>query len=176
MPFALREVIVLITPQELEIRRIVISRAFAPGELDYHGAEFRQVAPLQVDATAELVGSEIRIRGHLHTRLEVSCARCLGTVEIPLDRDFDLYYRPLTAIAREEEVEISRDELEIGFYRGEGVELNDVLTEQVILSVPMKVVCAPECLGLCPVCGANRNVEICNCAVPSSDSPFASLK
>jgi uncharacterized protein len=158
---------VLITPQELEIHRIVISKAFASGELDYHGAEFRQVAPLQAEASAELVGSEIRIKGHLYTRLEVSCDRCLGSVEIPLDRDFDLFYRPLGTIAHEE-AEISRDELEVGFYPGDGVELNDVLTEQVILSVPMKVVCAPECQGLCPVCGANRNREVCHCPVPSS--------
>jgi uncharacterized protein len=166
----------LITPQELEIHRLVVSRSYAPGELDYHGVEFRQLAPLQVDAVAELVGREIRIRGHLGTRLGATCDRCLGPVEIRVDRDLDLFYRPMSSIAREEEIEISRDELEIGFYRGEGIDLADVLTEQVILSVPMKVVCGPQCRGLCPVCGTNLNFEECHCPPSRTDSPFAALE
>lgn len=166
----------LITPQELEIHRVVISKAYAPGQLDYHGAEFQQLVPLEVGAVAELVGSEIRIRGHLGTRLGAVCDRCLGPVQMPISRDFDLFYRPMSRIAREEEIGISRQELDIGFYRGQGVELADLLTEQVILSVPMKVVCRPDCRGLCPVCGANRNTGECQCPAPPADSPFASLK
>jgi uncharacterized protein len=42
--------------------------------------------------------------------------------------------------------------------------------------VPMKVICSTECRGLCPVCGANRNVTHCACAPPQLDSPFASLR
>jgi uncharacterized protein len=170
------EAAVLITLQELELHRVVVSKAYAPGALDYHGAEFQQVGPLQVDALAEVVGSEIRIRGHLGTRLNASCNRCLGPVEIPVEHDFDLFYRPVKTIAREEEIEISEDELEVGFYSGDGIALADVVTEQVILALPMKVVCRPDCLGLCPTCGADRNCEACRCSEPREDSPFASLK
>jgi hypothetical protein len=86
--------------------------------LDYRDTQFRQAAPLKIDVTAELLGGEIRIHGHLATRLETSCDRCLGAVEIPVSRDFDLFYRPLETIAKEVEVEIPADELEIGFYSG----------------------------------------------------------
>jgi uncharacterized protein len=167
---------VLITPRELEIHRIVISKAYGPGGLDYHGAEFRQVIPLQVNAVAELVAKEIHIRGRLQTKLEAVCDRCLGPVEIWVDRNFDLFYRPMSAIAREEEIEIPRDELDVGFYSGEGVELTDVLSEQVILSVPMKLICGPDCQGLCPICGANRNFEDCHCPAPAVNLPFISLE
>jgi uncharacterized protein len=162
--------------EELELHRIVVSKTYASGALDYQGAEFRQVAPLKVDAVAELAGSEIRVRGHLGTLLEACCDRCLGPVPIPVERDFDLYYRPLQAIAREEEIEIPADELGVGFFSGDGIELADVVREQVILSVPMKVVCRDDCQGLCPVCGANRNVVKCHCVPPQQRSPFASLK
>jgi uncharacterized protein len=144
--------------------------------LDFHGAEFRQTAPLHFKAKAELLAAEIRIRGSLATRLEASCDRCLGPVEIPVKSDFDLFYRPLQSIAKEEEIEVPTEELDVGFYSGDGLELADVATEQVILSVPMKVVCGAECQGLCPVCRANRNLVRCNCAPPPQDSPFASLK
>ncbi len=166
----------LITLEELELHRIVVSKTYAAGALNYHGAEFRQRGLLKVDAMAELLGSQIRIQGHLGTHLEACCDRCLGPVEIAVDRDFDLFYRPVKSIAREEEIEVPKDELEVGFYSGEGIALADVVTEQVILSVPMKVVCRAECLGLCPGCGADRNREVCQCPVPQHDSPFASLK
>jgi DUF177 domain-containing protein len=166
----------LITRQELELHRIVVSEKFAPGALDYRGAEFKQVGPLKVDASAELAGPEIRIRGKLRTRVAAICDRCLAPVEIPVEPDFDLFYRPMDAIAREEDVEISPGDLEIGFYEGEGVELEEVVTEQVILAMPAKVLCREDCRGLCPVCGKNRNLEKCNCASPAGESPFAALK
>ncbi len=165
-----------LTLAELELHRVIASEEYAPGGLDYRGAEFRQAEPLKINVGAELVGAEIRIRGHLATRLEASCDRCLGKVDLPVDRDFDLFYRPLRTIAKEEEVEIPGDELEIGFYSGDGIETADVATEQVILSVPMKVICRAECQGLCPVCGANRNLVQCTCSARREGSPFASLK
>ena len=166
----------LITPAELELHKIVVSRTYSAGEINYRGAEFRQLGPLKVGAVAELEGSEIRVRGHLEGKLEASCDRCLSRVEIQVDRDFDLFYRPIKDIARDEEIEIPYDELDVGFYSGEGIPLIDLVTEQVILSRPMKVVCGPDCRGLCPVCGVNLNLEGCQCATPQLDSPFASLK
>jgi uncharacterized protein len=170
------EAAVLITPRELELHRIVVSKTYDPGALDFHGEDFQQAGPLAVRVDAELVGTEIRIRGHLATRVRAHCDRCLADVEIPIERDFDLSYRPLQSIAREEEIEVPRDELGVGFYPPEGVLLADVLTEQVILSLPMKIVCRPDCLGLCPVCGADRNHNECCCSPPEMDSPFARLR
>ena len=166
-----------ITLAELELHRVKASESYSPGSLDFRGAEFRQIAPLNIKVTAELLETEIRIKGHLATRLEASCDRCLEPVEIPVSQDFDLFYRPLQSIAKEEEIEIPDDEMEVGFYSGNGIELADVAIEQVILSVPMKVICSAECRGLCPVCRVNRNLTPCDCA-PSQrdDSPFASLQ
>ena len=166
----------LITPQELELHRIVVSKTYAPDALNYRGAEFRQIDPLQVNAVAELAGAEIRIRGMVKTRLEVSCDRCLAPVGLPVEQEFDLTYRPVSTIAREEEIKLPVDELEVGFYSGEGIDLADVVAEQVILSLPMKVVCAADCRGLCPTCGSDRNREPCKCPKTKSDSPFAALK
>jgi uncharacterized protein len=167
---------VLITPHELELHKIVVSRTYGADEIDYRGAEFRQLGALEVSAVAELEDSRIRVRGHLGGHLEANCDRCLCRVEIPVDRDFDLFYRPIRDLARAEEIEIPRDELEVGFYSGEGVPLIDLVTEQVILARPMKVVCGPDCRGLCAVCGANLNLGDCHCATPQLESPFSSLK
>ena len=170
----------VITLEELQLHRISASKTYPIGALDYHGAEFHQVGDLKLDVVAELIGAEIHVRGHFGTLVECTCDRCLGTVQIPVERDLDLFYRPMKEIAREEEIEISEDESGIAFYPEEGIELADVVSEQVILAMPMKVVCQPDyCKGLCPVCGANRNLEPCNCPKPASEtrsnSPFSSL-
>ena len=165
-----------ITVEELGLHPVVVSKTYSPGALDYHDAEFRQTAPLKVNARAELRGVEIHVRGHLETSLAASCDRCLGPVAIPVERDFDLFYRPVATIARAEEVELPQDELEVGFFSGNGIEFDDVVTEQVILSVPMKLICKADCRGLCPVCGTNLNIEKCGCASTAEISPFSSLK
>jgi len=170
------EVAVRITVEELELHPIAVSRTYTAGTLDCHGTGFFQTAPLKADAMAELVGSEIHIRGRVGTSLEACCDRCLVPVAIPVERDFDLFYRPISTIAKAEEVELPEDELEIGFFSGNGIELADVATEQVILSLPMKVVCQTDCRGLCPVCGANLNSGKCGCLPTPENSPFSFLK
>jgi len=167
---------VLISLRELELHRISVSKTYPPGALDYHETGFHQIGPLKVDAVAELADKQISIRGQVSVRLGSSCARCLARVEFPVESDFDLLYRPMTEIAREEEIEVPGDELEVGFYSGEGLALADVVTEQIILSVPMKVLCRPDCLGFCAMCGANRNIEHCDCFSEREDSPFTFLK
>ncbi|HLY62974.1 MAG TPA: DUF177 domain-containing protein [Terriglobia bacterium] len=166
----------IITLHELELHRVEVHKTYASGDLDYHTAEFQQQSPLKVDAVAELLGSEIRIRGHLGTRLKAKCDRCLTAVDFAVEHDFDLFYRPMADIAHEEEVEVPEDESEVGFYSGEGIELDDLVVEQVILALPMKIICRATCQGLCPVCGIDRNKEKCTCAEQTKESPFASLK
>jgi len=165
--------------KELALHKIRIRKTYAPGTLDFHSVEFRQLQPLDVRATAELVGDQIRISGALHTRLEMVCARCLDTVLEELNRDFDLYYRPMATIAREEEVRLKVDDTEIAFFQGDGLFLADVLAEQVLLALPMKVICRSDCRGLCPHCGANLNTDECRCETHAADprlAPLARLK
>ncbi|NCC77609.1 MAG: DUF177 domain-containing protein, partial [Clostridia bacterium] len=47
-----------------------------------------------------------------------------------------------------------------------------------LLSEPQKIVCSPECQGLCPVCGQNLNHGHCTCGDdhPDQESPFSQLK
>lgn len=164
---------------ELALRKTRIRKSYAPGTVDFHSADFRQVEPLEVRATAELVDGQIRVVGNLHTRIELVCARCLDTVIEEISRDFDLVYRPMTAIPPDEEVQLNLDDTETAFFEGDGLFLADVLAEQVNLALPMKVICSPDCRGLCPHCGANLNNEECRCEKSGADprlAPLARLK
>src|SRR6202167_4632951 len=125
--------------KELAARKIRIRKSYAPGAVDYHTGDFRQVEPLEVRATAELIEGQIRITGELHTRIEMVCARCLEPVTEDISRDFDLFYRPLMPVNPDEEVRLKNDDTDIAFFQGEGLFLADVWAEQVLLAIPMKV-------------------------------------
>ncbi|MHB8486364.1 MAG: YceD family protein [Candidatus Acidiferrales bacterium] len=164
---------------ELATRKIRIRKNYAPGTLDFHSGEFHQVEPLDVRATAELVDDQIRIYGTFHTRLEMVCARCLEVVVEEVSKNFDLFYRPMNSVSREEEFRLNLDDTEIAFFEGDGLFLADVLAEQVNLSLPMKVICRSDCRGLCPHCGVNLNQEECRCETHAADprlAPLARLK
>jgi len=161
--------------KELALRKMRIAKSYPPGTMDFHSDEFRQTEPLEVRATAELMDGQIHVFGQLHTRLELACARCLETVAEELTREFDLYYRPVATVANEEEVHLSDEDTELGFFSGDGIFLADVLAEQVNLSIPMKVICRSDCRGLCPQCGANLNTEECHCEAHPADPRLAPL-
>ena len=160
--------------RELKRDKLVFAEEFPPGRINL-GKEALQAEPLVAEGLAELIEAEIRLQGRLQTTVEVICARCLEPIRLPVDKEFDLYYRPVQTIAREEEVEIDDAELEVGFYQGQGLLLEDALKEQILLELPMKSLCRPDCRGLCPQCGQNRNVVQCDCPLPAREDRWAAL-
>jgi uncharacterized protein len=65
--------------------------------------------------------------------------------------------------------------IEVGYYEGSGLELNDVLREVVLLAVPMQLVCEETCKGICPDCGQNRNQIACDCHAKAVDDRWSKL-
>jgi uncharacterized protein len=108
--------------------------------------------------------------------MEAECDRCLSQVSFPIDAPFDLFYQPMAVIAVEAEVAIDAGEAEIGFYEGDGLELEDILREQVLLMLPMQRTCRTDCKGICPVCGGNRNEDSCDCRTHPGDDRWAALR
>jgi uncharacterized protein len=165
--------------KEMELRKIRFDETFAPGQIDFAGEGLEQGSGLHATGVAELLahsGGEIRIRGRFQVEMTSECDRCLGRAHFPLNCGFDLFYRPAAEIAREEEVSIDEGEAEIGFYEGDGLELEDILREQVLLALPMQRVCREDCQGICSVCGRNRNETACNCKEPAADDRWAALR
>ncbi len=164
--------------KEMELRKVRFDETFAAGELDFQEDGIRQPGPLRAWGTAELLANtdgEVRIQGRFEVRMEAECDRCLGRALFPLSAAFDLFYRPVSFIAREEEVEIDEGEAELGFYQGGGMELEDLLREQILLAMPMQRVCSEACLGICPRCGKNRNETPCDCKEDPAGARWAAL-
>jgi uncharacterized protein len=164
--------------KELELRKVRFDETFAPGKIDFTGENLEQSAPLHATGTAALVdsGGQVRVQGTYSVEMVAQCDRCLVRARFPLNASFDLFYRPVSDIAREEEVEIDAGETEIGFYEGGGLQTEDFLREQVVLALPMQRVCSETCKGICPVCGKNRNEVACDCRVNPEDDRWGALR
>jgi uncharacterized protein len=109
--------------------------------------------------------------------VETDCDRCLEPVQFPITSDFDLIYRPSSALTSSaHEVQIVKGESEIGFYESDGLELGEVLSEHILLSLPMQLVCNESCLGICAHCGQNRNLGGCKCEAKPADDRWAALR
>jgi len=170
--------------KDLELHPFDFEEEFQPGTIDL-GEEVRQRTPLKASGRAEVVEEhhgkhevikDIRLRGRLSAGLELQCARCLEPVPQDVKREFELLYRPLGADAGRDELSVTDAEAEIGYYQGDGLALEDVLREQILLALPLKVTCRVDCKGLCPQCGKNLNQEQCSCSTDVEDPRWAALK
>ena len=173
----------LISLHELEQREINFRQEFAPDTIDL-SPDMRQVAPLRTSGRATLIEEQhgkgiiqdIRVLGDLATSVETACARCLEPVTSRVERKFELLYRPRGIDAGRDEISVTQAEAEIGYYVGEGVLLEDIMREQILLELPLKVVCREDCKGLCPRCGENLNQGKCQCTAPVADVRWEALK
>lgn len=165
--------------KELEVRKVRFDADFPPGEIDFQDKNIKQATPLHAEGSAELLSNtlgEIRIKGKLSVQMEADCDRCLEALRIPLESDFDLFYRPAAHVSHAHEVAIDEAESEMGFYEGGGLELGEILREHILLSLPMQHVCSEACRGICPQCGKNRNQGDCRCEAKLADDRWSALQ
>src|ERR1017187_4326015 len=168
---------------ELEREPIEFDLELAPGAVDL-GSEAEQVGQLATSGLAEVlhehrgpkdIVADIRLRGRFAGDFQVPCARCVEPVKIPLAADYDLISRPVTADTEAPERSITAPETEICYYQEDSLSLEDVLREQVLLALPVRTLCKPDCKGLCPRCGENRNSKACSCEEGPSDPRWEAL-
>jgi uncharacterized protein len=165
--------------KEMELRKVRFDETFEPGQIEFASENLEQVTPLHAVGSAEMLkntGGEVRVQGRYTVEFTAPCDRCLVNTRHALDAGFDLFYQPAANIARDEEIEIDEGEAEIGFYEGGGLELEDILREQILLALPMQRVCSEDCKGICPVCGTNRNQSACDCSTVKTDDRWGALR
>ncbi|MGH9598534.1 MAG: YceD family protein [Terracidiphilus sp.] len=168
---------------ELEREPVEFDLKLAPGAVEF-GEQAAQDGFLAASGRAEVIHehrgpkeivADIRLRGRFAGAFQAPCARCLEPVQVPLAADFDLIFRPGGADSDAPERSITAPETEIGYYQEDSLMLEDVLREQVLLALPVRMLCKPGCKGLCPRCGANRNSQTCNCEEGPADPRWEAL-
>ncbi len=125
---------------------------------------------LQVDRD----GNEVDVRGQVRASVPQVCGRCAEGFASRVTADVDLRFAPKPA--RVDGAELGRDDLDTDFYAADRIDLDRVIETETTLALSMKPLCDPDCRGLCPVCGVNRNLNPCACAERAPDPRLAALK
>lgn len=120
-----------------------------------------------ISLTVYKVNKWVFIKGKVILEIQLECSRCIEDYPVDTDININLRYYPSGA-SEAEEIEISRNEMNIDFYSNGVIDINNLILEQALLSIPMKPLCSDGCKGLCPVCGCNRNIKPCNCHVDTN--------
>jgi uncharacterized protein len=133
-------------------------------------------AAVHFEAHVRKIGTEITLEGRLSTVVEVLCARCLKPHNEVLSESFEVVYRPQPLIMEHvDEIELAKGELDCYYYEGETISLSELVHDQLLLMIPVKPLCRPDCAGLCSTCGKNLNIGPCGCASRVGDSRLAVL-
>lgn len=129
-----------------------------------------EVAPLRLEGVLESVVDGILVRGRLRTTLGMLCARCLAPVPHRLEAPVtELYVDPVMAD--------DPADVEAGYEIREGtLDLDTLLRDTLLPATPVAPRCRPDCRGLCPTCGADRNVVDCACVEQTTDTRWAALE
>jgi uncharacterized protein len=142
-----------------------IKYQFPDGQPELKGEDSVILGRPAVEALVTRDGPEARVIGNLEANVEIPCARCLAPIEVTVDETFDLSYIPSTdARLANDERELDEEDLSVGVYRDDFIDLGELVAEQIELALPMARLCSEDCRGLCTVCGVNLNEEQCSCS------------
>ena len=134
--------------------------------------------PLRVAVQIKRAGNKYILDGSLKGGVIVRCDRCLEPFHSDLNTDFHIYLQARPAAQKgeaETEVELLDEDMEVEYISGDELNLDEIVREQVFLSLPMKSICREGCRGLCPACGVNRNSTECGCLNGSVNPAFRKL-
>ena len=135
---------------------------YRAGELETGDFSFEIHHPVQVSGRVDRVGPDMRLRGGIKASISTTCDRCLKQVTISIDSPFDLLYTPEDT-GGAGEFELQTRDLDFDLYKNDEINLDDLVLEQLELSLPSRILCQQDCLGLCPQCGVDLNAEKCDC-------------
>jgi uncharacterized protein len=127
-----------------------------------------------VHLRADRDGDDVVVAGDIEATVPVVCGRCLEEFPVRVRADVDVRFIPRPPAG--DRVELGSDDLDLDFYRGDEIDLSALVASETALALPMKPLCREDCRGLCPRCGANRNLAPCGCAERAPDPRLAVLK
>lgn len=152
------------------------AHVYQPDDLNPLDERIRLVEPVAVKGNVKLARALVQVNGHIDTRAQVECDRCLQPVELPVDADFALEYITGSDYESSEAAELTDEEMSVSVFDGEAIDVDEIVKEQILLAVPSRMLCREDCKGICPECGLDRNTGECSCVTDNIDPRWAALK
>lgn len=145
---------------------------FEPEQISHMGNfyKIREKSPINL-SFANIGKGKILIRGEMRLVLEIPCDRCLQMVDVPLELKFEqeIFAPDLNGQAG------NQDEQE-DFMLGNELDVEAFVNSEILINMPVKVLCKPDCKGICKQCGHNLNEGECGCDTFVPDPRMAAIK
>lgn len=133
--------------------------------------------PVAVQLTVSKDRTGYTIQGRVSGALHGVCGRCLEAYVQPLKPDFTFAVSSSSPPSENmKDVELSEEDFMAASENESEVDLQELVMEQIFLSLPIGLLCGEDCLGICPECGVNLNIKKCNCQKHSGHPAFSKLK
>lgn len=141
-------------------------------ELDLSGLELDGVkpfcAPVKGEARFKSFAGSVLLDAHLAYQVAMPCDRCGEMTVTDWEKEFS------HVLVRELGNEQDDDDYIV--VPEERLDLDELLREDILLELPSKYLCSPDCKGLCSRCGANLNLGDCGCDRKEIDPRLEILK
>lgn len=147
------------------------SLVYEKDSFSYMGNDYKIREKSPVDLTfSNIETGKVLVRGDFKLVLEIPCDRCLKAVEVPLQLSFEQEVVSPDS-GSQEEVEDEQD-----FMLGCELDVEAFVNSEILINMPVKVLCKPDCKGICKQCGHNLNEGDCGCDTFVPDPRMAAIK
>ncbi|CAB4953371.1 unannotated protein [freshwater metagenome] len=120
--------------------------------------------PVSIKIAFEHVSDSIVVNGQAEAVYELTCSRCLEPIRHPVAA-------PVRELFEQDPIEGQTYKLE-----GDEIDLGGPIRDNILLQLPSAALCKEDCVGLCLVCGVNRNTDTCDCDLTVTDPRWDALK
>lgn len=149
---------------------------YGPSELEFNDERVGLASPPRVAGRIQRSDSKVTVSGEITAELQLDCDRCLKTLTIPVSAVFNVEYVTPEVYQASQAAELLDEDLSLSIFDGEVVDIDELVREQLLLSLPAQVLCREDCKGLCAVCGGDRNLTDCACQQADFDPRWTGLK
>jgi uncharacterized protein len=140
--------------------------------------ELELVGPLVGSVTLMRTSQGILVTGNLRTQLRTECRRCLEPCDVGVEIELEEEFYPIVRIddAPVDDVPATDRDEALRIDEHHILDLSEVIRQAIWLAAPMEALCRPDCAGICPNCGGNRNLGECQCDQAPIDPRWATLQ
>lgn len=132
-----------------------------------YAVAYKDVACLTVICTGE---RKVQITCHCDVTIEIPCSRCLKPVQVPFEVNFQKEFCFDGTKEHREELD------EASYVKGYDLDVDSLISEEVMLQFPMQTLCDDDCKGICGVCGTNLNESSCECHLQGRDPRMLAIQ
>jgi uncharacterized protein len=147
-------------------------------EIGHLDGDLVPIRPLVGSVVLTRTSQGILVTGRLRTALQVECRRCLEPCNVDVELTLEEEFHPVVRIPEAVFDDVPDEDLDAALRIDEHhtLDLSELIRQGLWVAAPMEALCRPDCAGLCPNCGGNRNLGECSCDQAPIDPRWAALQ